>query len=217
MTMPLDETKKCYMCSKESPQTILASSNTFGGTPDLDTRPPEMLRSTMDWWIQECPFCGYVAGSLDEETKITPEFLKSQMYTTCNGRAFQSPLAAQFYKQYLILSEDGDTGGAFSAALHGAWACDDWDTVENAVHCRLLALEQLDKILSEHPNDTQELAVARADLLRRTGQFDRVVQEYAGRQFREDILNIIIAFQIEKANAHDTGCYCLDDIPAYRR
>ena len=213
MTTFWDITKKCFICQKESSIEVLGSSNTFGGTPDLDTRPPEMMRSTMGWWIHECPHCGYVASSLDNETSITPEFLKSERYTTCAGQNFQYPLAAKFYKDYLIRLEDRDPSGAFNAALNAAWACDDFDTEENACHCRLLALEQLDQLLEKNSSGADDLVVTRADLLRRTGQFDRLIAEYTSKHFDEELLNKVIAFQLKKAADKDTGCYQLEDIP----
>ena len=216
MTMPLDVTKRCFICGTESTHEILASSNTFGGTPDLDTRPPEMLRSTMHWWIQECPHCGYVATSLENPTSVTNDFLNSQRYTTCEGRSFQYSLANKFYKDYLIRREDQDSEGAFAAALNATWACDDYDTADNAIHCRLMALEQLEKLLIRS-SSYDELFLIHADLLRRTGQFQALVQKYTPKHFENPLFNKIIAFQLEKAKMQDTACYCLKEIPNYNR
>ena len=72
----------CYVCGKMSEQMVLVSTNQFG-YPDLDLRPPEMERSTMDWWIEECPHCGYVAPDLSEKTAITKEWLNNGQYISC--------------------------------------------------------------------------------------------------------------------------------------
>ena len=56
---------ECVICGKESEHTSITSSNAMG-SPDLDLRPPEMQRSTMEWWLQECPACGYVAPDISE-------------------------------------------------------------------------------------------------------------------------------------------------------
>ena len=62
----LDEAKKkCAVCGKISAHFEVTSTNTFGA-PDLDTRPPEMMRSTMDMWVQECPSCGYLSGGSEK-------------------------------------------------------------------------------------------------------------------------------------------------------
>ena len=46
MSLPMRIKQKCSVCAQESEQTVLASTNTFGGGPDLDLRPAEMMRST---------------------------------------------------------------------------------------------------------------------------------------------------------------------------
>ena len=74
--------KVCAVCGKESEYSVLNSTNTFG-SPDLDLRPPEMRRSTMHIWIQECPFCGYISKDVTDETSVTKELLSSERYLKC--------------------------------------------------------------------------------------------------------------------------------------
>ena len=106
MSMPFVIKQTCFVCGKESSVTVMASTNTLGGTPDLDLRPAEMMRSTMPRWIQECPHCGYIAGSLDKETTVTQKWLKGMHFISCGDRWFRSDLAEKFYKYYLICMED---------------------------------------------------------------------------------------------------------------
>ena len=47
MTTVFPQTVRCSVCGAENEMMVVASTNTFGGTMDLDTRPPEMKRSTM--------------------------------------------------------------------------------------------------------------------------------------------------------------------------
>ncbi len=208
MSLPMDITEKCAVCGKESLQTTLMSTNTFGGTPDLDLRPPEMMRSTMRWWVQECPHCGYVSGSVDDKPAVKLEWLKSEKFTSCGGRKFESDLAKRFYKQYLINVEACDEKGAFFAVLHAAWACDDAGDTDNAVYCRKCALTELEKL--QEPDE--ELVIVKADLLRRTEQFDKLIAEYEGVCFTNDLHNDIIAFQIDKAQQKDTRRYRIMDV-----
>jgi hypothetical protein len=58
---------KCRLCGRESQQAVLLSSNTYGGPPDLDGRPTEMLRQTMGAWVRRCPACGYCAMHLSHD------------------------------------------------------------------------------------------------------------------------------------------------------
>ena len=205
MSVHMPRIVKCAICGEMLEQMTLASSNTFGGTPDLDFRPAQMLRSTMFWWIQACPFCGYNADSLDDATGVTREWLDSEPYRTCEGNAFRSSLASQFYRSYMIKKMDGKLPDAYYAVLHAAWACDDeWDT-ENAIVCRLKALELLDQV--DKRFKTPEDDLVRLDLLRRTGQFEAVEREAAALQFTDEKFRQVAAFQLEKARQKDTACY----------
>ncbi|MBR6744885.1 MAG: DUF2225 domain-containing protein [Clostridia bacterium] len=210
MSVPHTISVKCSVCGKSSKQTILLSSNRFGA-PDLDLRPPQMMRGTMCWWIQECPHCGYVAKSLDDKTNVTAKWLQSAEYRACNDIDFSSPLAKRFYRHYLISEKQRNVNDAFYAALHAAWACDDTGDTENAVRCRTLALNELEKMIASGPSN-EDFLVLKADLLRRTGAFEALIEEYQNKAFSSDLLNRIIAFQIAKAKLGDTACYTVADV-----
>ncbi len=209
MSMPIPVEEKCYVCENISQQIVLASTNQFG-SPDLDLRPPEMARSTMEFWIQVCPHCGYVAASLGKRTFITAEWLQREEYTSCENRNFKSKLAEKFYKWYMINCEVGDIEEAFHAVLHAAWACDDVEDLENAVDCRKKAIVEIDKLIERRKEE--ELMVIRADLLRRSKQFDLLIKEYQDIVLSEELLNQIIKFQIEKAKQLDVCCYRVRDV-----
>lgn len=200
---------RCFVCGAESEHSELMSTNAFG-SPDLDLRPPEMRRSTMPVWIQECPHCGYISGNIGDKTSVDQAFFKSQEYKTCSQRAFGSALAKRFYRYYLINLADENYEDAFFAVLHAAWSCDDVGDEENAAYCRKCAITEIDKMISSSQNET--LKVQKADLLRRIGNFDAVINEYSGMRFEEPILQKIVAFQIGKARQQDTGCYTVADV-----
>ena len=209
MSRPIRISVKCAVCGEESNQTVLASTNRFG-SPDLDLRPPEMMRSTMRWWIQECPHCGYVSGSLDDETSVDAQWLKQESYISANSLNFASKLAGRFYKDYLISVAENAPKEAFYAALHAAWACDDSEDFDNSILCRKAALEQLDILISKE-NDNETYRVMRMDLLRRSGQFSSVVEEYENVRFSQELLNRIKDFQLRLARQGDTDCYTVAD------
>ena len=54
--------------------------------------------------------------------------------------------------------------------------------------------------------------IQRADLLRRSGQFERVIEEYSTKTFEEDIYNKLCSFEVEKAIQKDTSCYTVEDV-----
>ena len=206
MSLPMKINCKCFVCNFESVQTILASTNRFG-SPDLDLRPPEMERSTMEWWLQECPSCGYVSTEIEDRTSVNQSFLESDNYLTCSNNEFKSNLAKKFYKQYLINMADKKHKTAFHAILHAAWCCDDTNDKELAILCRKLALTELDKFINDNAREKETLLVMKADILRRSEMFTSVIEDYNPLDFKEELIQKIIAFQITKSKEQDTSCY----------
>ena len=215
MSTPKWESQTCFVCGTES--KICFFSDTEMGARDLDQRPAEMKRSTMPFWIHECPHCGFISQDLSDRTHVTQEWLKGELFTSCGGRTFSSRLAQQFYKFYLINQYDNNAAASFYAARCAAWECDDTEDNENAVYCRQCALTALDQLAAQDPpidpDILEDLFVIRADLLRRCGQFEQVIAEYSEKQFSLEVMNKIIAFQIEKAQQQDTRRYDLSDVP----
>ncbi|MBQ9026900.1 MAG: hypothetical protein IJ104_11150 [Methanobrevibacter sp.] len=197
---------RCPICGEEFEDYVLASSNQSGAS-DLDTRPPEMIRSTMNIWIHECSQCGYAARDFDEKPQVNRDFIESDIYQNI-GFEFKSDLAKSFYREYLILKEEGCTDVLFHPLLNCAWACDDFDDTDNAVEIRKMCAE----IIGE---DTETLSLIRLDLLRRSRQFDRVIEEYSSKTFSEEILNKICTFSIIKAKSADDACYTVEDAMQY--
>lgn len=203
---------RCAVCGAENTFMEIASTNTLGGGPDLDLRPAEMMRSTMPHWIQKCPNCGYVSSEVSDRTGVSAEWLKTDQYLTCQGIRFQSGLAAEFYRYYLISLEDGNARNAFFAVLHAAWACDDVSDDGNAIVCRKLAIAQIETLSPNEQLNQDTLLLIKADLLRRAQLFDKLIEEYASVRFSYDLLNKILAFELQKAKERDSGCYRVEHV-----
>jgi len=204
MTSFFPNTQKCSVCGKESEHPELKSTNAFGSS-DLDTRPPEMQRSTMSFWVQKCPHCGYVASSLEEPIRFDKNYLTTSEYQNFPGRAPISDLARKFIHKARISIKERNYVEAFWDYLHAAWASDDENDETWQVELRMLAIEVMGNFCDQDMND--EYRVLRADLLRKTRQFERVVKEYEHARFENDLFNSIIQFQIIKAKNNDTATY----------
>ena len=209
MTIIRNFDQKCPVCGKLSSQPVLSSTNAMD-YPDLDLRPAEMQRSTMSIWVLECPHCGYVSGNFKNETQITDDFLKSDSYQTCDGIEFIGKLSKRFYRAYLIAKESEDSVKCFFNLIHCAWDCDDKND-PNATRIRKLAIEQFDNLDYDESERKNYLAI-KADLLRRSGEFDRLVEEFSDIRIGEEIYDDIIQFQIMKALKKDTECYTVGDV-----
>jgi hypothetical protein len=116
--------KKCALCGKESKQIVLVSTNTFG-SPDLDTRPPEMERSTIGCWIHSCLWCGYCATDISEGIEKASEIVRSYAYQQQLHNPRFPDLANEFLCFSLILESVGYYADAGWPSVHAAWACDD--------------------------------------------------------------------------------------------
>lgn len=196
--------KRCSVCGKTSMQPVLSSTNSWG-YPDLDLRPAPMKRDTMNTWLMECPHCGYVAIRLENELEVSPNLLKSDEYMTCDGHDFKSDLSKRFYRHYLISKAKKDYRSMFFSLLHCAWTCDDADD-RLEVEIRKKAADSID-LFEADGDEKDNLKIMKADLLRRSLQFDRVADEFNDFRSDDDLLNSIIRFQIERALMKDSACY----------
>ena len=203
MTTIYRKDKACAVCGKMHGYTVLGSTNAFGSC-DLDTRPPEMQRSTMNYWLEECPHCGYIAYNIAKPTDVNRDILQQESYVTCDGIAFQSNLAKRFYRYSMLKDSKMEKMMAY---LHSAWVCDDVRDIENAIVCRKKAIQMADEILLESSEDDENLRIMKADMLRRTFQFDRLVEEYAEVKLSDDLLNQILVYEIKLANERDDTCH----------
>ena len=200
----------CSVCGKPSPQPVLLSTNSMG-YPDLDLRPPEMQRSTMNTWIHECPHCGYVASDLEDELEISKEFLESEEYLTCEGYDFKSDLSKLFYKKYLIAKQSDNALDCFLSLRNCAWKCDDYGD-ENAITIRKQALPYIDELIQKDDEDKNSLLVMKSDFLRRGGEFEKLLSVYENLTLGDELLDRIIQFEIQKALEKDTECYTVEDV-----
>ena len=226
----------CAVCGEKMTVNLLASTNTFGGGPDLDGRPGEMARSTMFAWVQMCPVCGYAAQDISQPCSLSREILQSEGYKSCEGLNLKSPLAQTFYRQYMLLRihpalNKDQAVSAMNAALHAAWACDDERDVAGAVACREKALQLVQLLLQmirpvpeyrgksrlgaifmraakeKQRENTEDLSLLQADLMRRSGQFDALLSLYEGKDPGDSPRGELIAFELEKAKVRDDRCY----------
>ena len=199
----------CAVCGATHEYRILTSTNAFG-SPDLDLRPPQMKRGTMPLWVQECPDCGYTAEDVSDPTQIPREYLQSEAYKTCGGIRFDKPLAGRFYRQHLILLWDQKFTEAFFAMLHAAWVCDDADDTENAVRCRDIAAELLEMYVLPAEQEKEYLLLY-ADVLRRAGHFDKLLDKFSDTLLDNELHRKILAFEYVCADKKDAGCYTVED------
>jgi hypothetical protein len=96
----------CFVCGKDSLQANIASTIAFG-SPDLDTRPPQMKRSTIMTWVQRCPECGYCASQLTDASTNAGELVLRSDYREQLASDKYSELTNSFLCKSMIDLESG--------------------------------------------------------------------------------------------------------------
>ena len=161
------ETKivKCSLCGERSKQAALGSCST-PGEPDLDFRPSEPLRSTMERWLQECPYCGYISDDLRKWPRIGRQTL---LHVYEQADSTLPRLAHAFQKRALYFEHVNILCGAIRAYLCAAWVCDDAANNFGANAMRAKCFAAVQRRL-KHCGRKQWLRYRQleADLLRRT-------------------------------------------------
>jgi len=190
---------KCAVCGTETEYTEIGSTNSFG-SPDLDTRPPEMQRSTIFAWVQRCPECGYCAPDVTKATPRASSLVRSPEYARQLVDSTYPELANSFLCKALLDESSGDFAGAAWSQIHAAWACDDAERDGPAKTCRSNAAGMIRKALENGQQiagqDGAETAI-QIDLLRRAGRLNeaRKLIQTQRPAITEDIILKILAFQ----------------------
>ena len=209
------DTKTCALCGHESTFAVLGSTNAFG-SPDLDLRPPEMQRSTMEYWVEACESCGYRSHDISELIDDAPDIVRSEPYQRQLEDSSCPPLANSFLCYALIQENAGEFSSAGQSAIHAAWACDDAEMTDAARSCRERAVSLLrrarahEQIEEDPPGAAEALMV---DLMRRSERFDeaREICRDGLQKTMEPVIADVLRFQQSLIDKHDTGAYSIED------
>ncbi|MFH1147949.1 MAG: tetratricopeptide repeat protein [Pseudomonadota bacterium] len=206
---------RCSICGTEAEYLGISSTYTFG-SPDLDTRPPKMQRSTIIAWVQRCPKCGYCASDVSTARPEAQAVVIGQEYKDQLNDPTYPKLAASFLCKAILDREFKDFAAATWALIHAAWACDDSDQTEEAMACRQKAADML-VIAEEHGQQVADQDGASTamlvDLLRRSGQLEQARITIAARRssITADIIALILDFQTGLLDRNDISCHTIDD------
>ncbi len=199
MTTLDQRTLRCFVCGGEAEYTIIGSTNSFG-SPDLDTRPPEMMRSTLPFWVQRCPSCAYCAPDVRQGGTGAGPTVMSEEYIGLASDEGLPELATNFRCAAMVLEASGDLAGSGWRSIHAAWACDD-DGEEGAAEvCRTDAIRRLKSARSMGVAFAAQAGGEEAilvDLLRRNGRFaeaETLCREGIGRK-PENLISKVLRFE----------------------
>lgn len=210
--MPTYHTREaiCGCCGDKIKIAILSNPNCLGHS-DLDSRPAPMKRWTMKFWVQSCPHCGYANLNVEKTFDGIKDIVNSENYKNYNNISAKSPLARAFIRCAMSCSACGDLEGGMCAYLHAAWACDDYKDNDAALKLREICELRLYELMKTYIKP--EYYLIDADLLRRSGQFDKVIERYSSVHVYDDnnMMKKALAFEVEKAKEKDMGGYQFTD------
>lgn len=216
MTTYFPQQVNCAVCGRQSTEMLLGSTNTFGGAPDLDTRPPDMARATLHDTIYRCHRCGYCHTSLDALIEGAKTVVASDEYQGLLLAGSVPRVARYYLAQCLLLECAGDYDGAVWAAVQAAWVCDDKNIAEQARHCRNKALALIARAEANGGWLAQQAGAAVAikiDLYRRAGRFEEareLLLEIPSVEIDQRVLQVI-GFQAGLIRDKDTRAYTTAD------
>lgn len=219
MTTSFEKVVTCAVCGEE--QTVLAMGSTSAfGAMDLDTRPPQMRRSSMWLWLQECGSCGYVASDLGDADEVRPMESLWHAYLAELNSPQRPRLANLFVCRSLLDEAAGDLAAAGWRRLHAAWVCDDRGPAEEASLQRRAAIglfersRRVGKLAMEQAVAGDELLLA--DIARRCGDFE-AAHAYCELGFQLDVqpfIGQLLEFEKKLVAAGDTACHNVGEVQA---
>jgi len=223
---------QCAVCGNYSEQTHIMSYTSFG-YPDLDFRPPSMYRETMEFWVQECPHCGYVNTHLSDPTDLLHEDLLKiyrEIETKFNWEVetepyvirlaklkrpnmfvvWKHPKAVRFAKLGEMFSQLNQYDDAAEQFLRVAWVFDDDQNEQAATYWRKEAIWHIVWQLRDIITMEKRICIY-ADMLRRTGDFQWLLQldEY---QLKEEIYIQLFNYQRELSMREDSAAHKISEI-----
>jgi hypothetical protein len=209
---------RCIVCSAESEYTTIGSTNR-DGYPDLDGRPPEMERSTIDARVQQCPACGYCARSVEAPNDKAADIVQSQKYRdqlSCP----EYPKLANSYLCCAIVEEGSfDFSSALRSLISAAWVCDDLCRLPQAIICREKAVDILQRAeqqgqFKSYPEG--DIAILLVDLLRRSGHMESAQNIIAARYsgIADALIKRMLDFQKSLIVQNDISCHNIAEVLA---
>lgn len=200
MTTICTTTMRCPVCGTRSEHRGIMSTSAWGPS-DLDTRPPQMERSTMFAWVRRCPKCGYCARNSSATGPRAREIISGKEYREQLSDPACPGLANSFLCRGILDRESGDYATATWDLMHAAWVCDDAGHADQAIACRRKAAD----MFKEAEGHGQQVAGQQdgsgtailVDLLRRSGRRDEARKVIAERRdgISDDTVLRVLDFQ----------------------
>ena len=175
-----------------------------------------MARSTMPFWLHECPSCGYVAEDISEIDEPTSTLIASVEFEHLQNDQSLKGLELKFLKRGYLDSELGDSKNAALHFLYAAWATDDAGNQFGAKKHRSKAASFFLQLISQIPQTSEDfplLSTQHIDVYRRAGEWDKaisVANDLLNTELNETV-RAVVKFEKRLATNEDNDCYTIED------
>ncbi len=210
-----NEDVECCICGEKSNHMVIASTNSFG-SPDLDTRPPMMRRSTIYNSIQRCPSCGYCSPDLSECSNMTKKIVNSKEYQNIIVSSEMPEIAASFLALSYEKEKQQDYSDSAWRAINAAWICDDENKLELSTKCRRQAVTLIANANKYGQKIADQAGVSEAitiDLMRRSGMYKEALELSATMKAEdiEEIIMQVIQYEVKLIAKQDIGAHTVSE------
>jgi hypothetical protein len=219
MALVTSENVVCGICGHKSPQPIIGKTELIG-LPDLDTRPPEVARSTVAFRVQRCPECGYCAPDISQKDEKASQVIETEDYHTQLWDSDYPEAANSFICAAFICISKGEFADAGWGYMHAAWVCDDEDENDMADQSRRSAIGLFTQCLSDgigfsRQEERGSDEIIMADLYRRIGEFGQALVYSDLGITKKPIPRVmrVLLFGKALAQGKDNRTYSLLDVP----
>ena len=194
--------QRCGVCGQTGRQPVFRPIPPEQA-PDLDLRPGEALRGTMDRWLQQCPHCGYAAPDIAKAHPGAVAAVRAAPFRALILDDSHPPLARRFLAWAHVLEETGALAASAEATLQAAWVADDLGRADLA---RLWRLEAVALWRCGPPLD-HEQEVRVVDALRRAGAWSdaEATADQLARSDPPEAVAEVIVLERRLIAAQDSG------------
>ena len=209
----------CALCGERYKDVQLLSSFSWEG-PDLDLRQSPDDRSMLGTKVHICPRCGYVQRDAqrvisDEFTKREKQLLGTPEYKNPFGGRLNK-LATAFVQIAMIDEMEGEEE-IYLDYLKAAWSHEYWNsTPQDEELATELRRESISRLEHKRADLSEDDAYRLVDMLRRTGQFDRVIAKEVPYELGNEEYRQIYDFQIHLSTIKDKEAHSFDELHALK-
>ena len=203
--------KCCAVCGNEAEYNVIMSSNSMG-CMDLDTRPPQMMRSTLPYQIEICKSCYYANIDIEEISTVNiKNIMKMKEYQDISDLSISNTSIA-YLLSGLIYYEIGDYEKSAFLYLKAAWTLDDAHNIALSTIARVRSYRSFSKYLESEDNINYRIIIV--DLFRRCKSFDSAISaaEELLKIVNDEFLRKILLYPIKLSKAEDSSCHTVGEV-----